>query len=135
MMNPDERTEARSDARSARFDVRGLMTEFASSTWAVMEYGWYPLLLFIATPWFLHKLGTEQYGQWMLLNAAAALSSLLSIGTSAATIKAVSTGIGRSANADVERTVNASLAIAVVGGSVLALSVGSFFWFGSDTLL
>lgn len=134
-MNPDESTEARAEVRSARLDVRGLMTEFASSAWAVMEYGWYPLLLFIATPWFLHKLGTEQYGQWMLLNAAAALSSLLNIGTSAATIKAVSTGIGRSANAEVERTVKASLAIALVGGSVLALLVGCFLWFGSDTLL
>jgi O-antigen/teichoic acid export membrane protein len=119
----------------AQFQRSALVTTFASSVWAVIEYGWYPLLLFVATPWFLHQLGTEQYGQWMLLSATAGLSGLLNAGTGAATIKAVSTGIGRAAGRDAERTVKASLAVAMVGGSAVGLLVCSLFWFAGDTLL
>ena len=101
----------------------------------MLEYGWYPLLLFIATPWFLHRLGTEQYGYWMLLTATVGFGGLLTTGTGAATIKAVSAGIGRAASGNAERAIRTSLAIAMLGGSALALLVFSIFWFAGDTLL
>src|SRR5690606_24699020 len=85
--------------------------------------------------WFLHQLGVDQYGLWMLLTATVAFGGLLNIGTSAATIKEVSAGIGRSMSSDIERTVRASLAIAIVGGGGLALLVLSGFWFAGDNLL
>jgi hypothetical protein len=127
-MSADESTEARSEAGSARFDVRRLMTELANAAWAVMEYGWYPLLLFAATPWFLRQLGREHYGHWMLLGATASLGILLSAGTGAATIKAVSKGIGRAATADVERAVKASLAVASIGGICIASMATPHAW-------
>lgn len=101
----------------------------------MLEYGWYPLLLFIATPWFLHRLGTEQYGHWMLLTATVGFGGVLNTGTGAATIKAVSAGIGRAASGDTERAVRTSLAIAMLGGSALALLVFAVFWFAGGTLL
>lgn len=112
-----------------------MLRKLASPAWAMLEYGWYPLLLFIATPWFLHRLGTEQYGHWMLLTATVGFGGVLNTGTGAATIKAVSAGIGRAAGGDVERTIRASLAIAMLGGSAMALLVFSVFWFAGGTLL
>lgn len=112
-----------------------MLRKLASPAWAMLEYGWYPLLLFIATPWFLHRLGTEQYGHWMLLTATVGFGGVLNTGTGAATIKAVSAGIGRAAGGDAERTIRASLAIAMLGGSAMALLVFSAFWFAGDTLL
>lgn len=112
-----------------------MLRKFASPAWAMLEYGWYPLLLFIATPWFLYRLGTEQYGHWMLLTAAVGFGGVLNAGTGAATIKAVSVGIGRAASDDTQRTVRASLAIAMIGGGALALVVFSVFWFAGDILL
>jgi O-antigen/teichoic acid export membrane protein len=101
----------------------------------MLEYGCYPLLLFIATPWFLHRLGTEQYGHWMLLTATVAFGGVLNTGTGAATIKAVSAGIGRAAHGETERAVRTSLGIAMLGGAALALLVFAIFWFAGGTLL
>lgn len=111
------------------------LKQLASPAWAMIEYGSYPLLLFIATPWFLHQLGTSGYGHWMLLIAAVGFGGALNAGTGAATIKAVSGGIGRAAIADIEHAVRVSLAIAILGGGTLALTVFSVFWFAGASLL
>jgi O-antigen/teichoic acid export membrane protein len=71
----------------------------------------------------------------MLLSATVGLGGVLSSGTGAATIKAVSTGIGQNAVGSAERTINASVAIAFVGGGILAAVVLSIFWFGASTVL
>lgn len=112
-----------------------MLRKFASPAWAMLEYGSYPLLLFIATPWFLHRLGTEPYGHWMLLTAVVGFGGVLNTGTGTATIKAVSAGIGRAESGAAERTVGASVAIALIGGSALALLVFCVFWFTGDKLL
>jgi O-antigen/teichoic acid export membrane protein len=109
--------------------------KLASPAWAMLEYGSYPLLLFIATPWFLHQLGTGGYGHWMLLTATVGFGGVLNAGTGAATIKAVSAGIGRSKDRDVEHTVKVSLAIAILGGGALASLVFSVFSIAGPTLL
>lgn len=112
-----------------------MLKKLVSPAWAMLEYGWYPLLLFIATPWFLHRLGAENYGHWMLLTATVGFGGVLNTGTGAATIKAISTGIGRAGRGDIEHTVRASLAIAMLGGGILAFLVFCVFWFAGGTLL
>jgi O-antigen/teichoic acid export membrane protein len=112
-----------------------MLKNLASPAWAMLEYGSYPLLLFIATPWFLHQLGTGGYGHWMLLTATVGFGGVLNAGTGAATIKAISAGIGRNDRADIEHAVRVSLAIALLGGAALALLVFSVFWFAGPTLL
>lgn len=107
----------------------------AGSAWAIMEYGSYPLLMFIATPWFLHQLGIAGYGHWMLLTATVGFGGVLNTGTGAATIKAVSAGIGRAESRDCEQAIRVSLTIAILGGGALALLVFSVFWFAGPTLL
>ena len=101
----------------------------------MLEYGSYPLLLFIATPWFLHQLGTGGYGHWMLLTATVGFGGVLNAGTGAATIKVISAGIGRSNSRNIEHAVRVSLAIAVLGGAALALLVFSVFSIAGPTLL
>lgn len=115
--------------------ARSVLKKLISPAWAMLEYGWYPLLLFIATPWFLLRLGAENYGHWMLLTATVGLGGVLNAGTGAATIKAISAGIGRAGQGDIEHTVRASLAIAMLGGGILALLVFCVFWFAGGTLL
>jgi len=110
------------------------LKRLASPAWAIMEYSSYPLLMFIATPWFLHQLGTEGYGLWMLLTASVGFGGVLNSGTGAATIKAVSAGIGRARSADTERAIRVSLATAILGGGALALLVSSVFWCAGPTV-
>ena len=115
--------------------MRALLKNFVSPAWAILEYGSYPLLLLISTPWFLHQLGTDQYGHWMLLVATISFGGVLNSGTGAATIKAVSAGIGGRVTGQSDRAVNASLAIAILGGGALALIVFCLFWFGAPVIL
>lgn len=86
----------------------------------MLEYGWYPLMIFITTPYFLHTLGAEGFGYWMLLTATAGFGSFLNAGTGAATIKQVSASYGRADGKSVGKVVRASLAIALMGGTILA---------------
>ena len=112
-----------------------MLKKFANPAWAMLEYGWYPLLLFIATPWFLHRLGTEHYGLWMLLTATVGFGGVLNTGTGAATIKAVSAGIGRAAKRDAEHAVRTALGLALLGGGTLAGLVFCVFWLAGGALL
>lgn len=112
-----------------------LIRRLISPAWAILEYASYPALLLIATPWFLHQLGTDHYGHWMLLTATVSFGGVLNAGTGASTIKAVSAGIGSDIAGQADRAVNASLAIAILGGAVLALLVYCLFWFGAPVAL
>lgn len=117
---------------STRFAV---VRHLINPAWAMLEYGWYPMLLFFTTPWFLHRLGTQQYGHWMLLSATVNFGGVLNVGTGAATIKSVSAGIGRKTDSAVTLTVKRSLALALFGGGILASLVFLAFWFGGRAFL
>jgi O-antigen/teichoic acid export membrane protein len=110
-----------------------MFSKLASPAWAVMEYGWYPLLAFIATPYLLHTLGTENYGLWMLLGSIMGVGGILSVGTGTATIKNISAGLGQADMRDVEITIRSSLAIALIGGGALAALMFGVFWFAGHT--
>lgn len=111
-----------------------MLKQLLSPAWAIMEYCSYPLLLLISTPWFLHQLGTDQYGHWMLLTATVSFGGVLNAGTGASTIKAVSAGMGSNVAGQADRAVNASFAIAILGGGALALIVFCIFWFGAPVV-
>jgi len=112
-----------------------MLGRLTGSTWAVFEYGWYPLLVFIATPWFLRQLGTELYGHWMLLTAIVGIGAVLNVGTGAATIKAVSAGRGRLDIRGVESAIRTSTGLATIGGLAVALIVLITLYFGGSVLL
>ena len=99
-----------------------------------MEYGWYPFLALVSTPYFVHTLGTEAYGHWMLLTATVAFSGILNAGTSAAVIKNVSADLGRQDTKRVEHTVRSALALSIISGIVTASVIAYIFGFMRETL-
>lgn len=109
---------------------RGLMGSF----WAVVEYVWYPALMLITTRFFIARLGTDAYGHWSLLSATIAFGVMLSIGTGAATVRAIAHGIAAHDERDVELLVRSSLAVALAGGVLLATVIFLVFAFGSTSL-
>jgi len=109
-----------------------MLKRISGSAWSVLEYGWYPLLLLVTTPWFLHRLGADNYGYWMLLTAIVGLGGVLNTGTGAATIKAVSSRLGQGKS--VERHIRSSLGIAAIGGGALSLLVIAVFQAGDGKL-
>lgn len=108
--------------------------KLSSPAWAMLEYGWYPLLVFIATPYLLYTLGPEKYGHWMLLTATVGFGTVLNIGTGAATIKQISSDRGLASGGNVEGVVRISLAIALVGGCLMAVLILGVFWLAGDVL-
>ena len=110
-----------------------MLKRLASPAWSVLEYGWYPLLVFLSTPYLLRTLGAEKFGLWMLLTATIGFGAVLNVGTGAATIKQVSAGLGRADGGAIERVVRSSLAISLVGGGLLAALIFVVFWFAGDT--
>lgn len=80
-------------------------------------------MVFVTTPYFLHVLGADGFGFWMLLTATVGFGSFLNIGTGAATIKQVSASYGRADVQNIEKVVRASLMIALLGGGALAMVI------------
>lgn len=111
-----------------------LLSKLSQPTWTVMEYGWYPLVVLISTPYFVHTLGAADYGHWMLLTATVAFGGILNAGTSAAVIKEVAAGCGGHGGTKVEGTVRSALAIAITSGGVFAAIVALVFTFFGQTL-
>lgn len=107
----------------------------ANATWALVEHAWYPLLLFATTPFFLQRLGAEQYGFWMLTLAAVGLGGVLSAGTAAATVREVAAAFGRGDCANAARKVSAGLAIAAIGGCVLVALLLAMHGLAGERLL
>jgi O-antigen/teichoic acid export membrane protein len=110
------------------------MRKLLAPAWAILEYGWYPLMVFITTPYFLHTLGAEGFGYWMLLTATVGFGSFLNVGTGAATIKQVSASYGRADEESVGKVVRASLAIALMGGGILAAIIVLVFGAAGNAL-
>jgi O-antigen/teichoic acid export membrane protein len=63
---------------------------FKNAAWSSADYAVLPLLWLVATPFFVHRLGIDQYGIWMLANAFLGFSGIFAFGLSDATIKYVS---------------------------------------------
>ena len=111
-----------------------MFQKLVSPTWAVIEYGWYPLLVLASTPYLLHSLGPKQYGMWMLLNATVSLGSVLSVGTSTGTIKQISASRGRASHKELEHIIRSSLAMALTAGILFTVIILAVFVLGGDAI-
>lgn len=110
------------------------MQKFLNPAWAILEYLWYPILVFAATPFFLKTLGADRYGLWVLLTATVGVGAILNTGTGAATIKLTSENLGKNNPDELNLVVRNALAIALVGGGCLSIAVLMVFFFGGDFL-
>lgn len=106
-----------------------------SSLWGMAEYFAYPLMMFAATPLFLHLLGSEQYGQWMLLLTFNGFGGLAGIGMGTAATKDVSAARGRGDEAGVAAAIRACLMVTILSTMALALLMVTIGWFVGPALL
>ena len=104
-----------------------MLKKLTNPIWSIFEYGSYPLMLLVATPWFLRQLGPAQYGFWMLLNAVIGFGGALNTGTGAATIKEIASRRGNNSTGTASDAVRVSLTFALLGGALLAFIVAVFF--------
>ena len=84
---------------------RSLRNASFSST----EYIFLQILMFIATPFFVSRLGVDKYGIWMLVNSVMGFMGLMSFGLSDATIKYVSAHLANKNIDGVVRVVRSTL--------------------------
>lgn len=61
-----------------------------NSVWTFLELTLYPILMIVATPLFIKKLGIEQYGLWMLISTITLGMNVLNIGVGDTNIRLIS---------------------------------------------
>lgn len=81
--------------------------------------------MLLATPFLLHRLGSSQYGVWMLVTAAITSSSFISTGFGDAALRYAAHYRGQSQRAKLEATLRVNLTINLVLGVLLALGIWS----------
>lgn len=89
---------------------------------AVEAFAW-PVLWLLATPLFLARLGSEQFGLLMFVNAIAMLGGAVGLGIGPAVIKLVAAANGRGDALDAARTVRAALTVSLSIGFLLCGAV------------
>jgi O-antigen/teichoic acid export membrane protein len=98
-----------------------------NSVWTFLEITLYPLLMIVATPVFIAKLGIDQYGLWMLINTIALGINFFNVGVGDTNIRLISRHRAEN-NSDAIRTVfrfNFSLSVFLC---LVALITGAIFW-------
>jgi O-antigen/teichoic acid export membrane protein len=91
--------------------------------WNSLDYVVLPAALLVLTPFFVHRLGSEQFGIWVLANALAGLTGVFGLGLAGATIKFVSAYHARADMLSVERVVASTLTVYGLLGIVTCLVV------------
>ena len=94
--------------------LRPALAHAPQSLWGMAEYFAYPLMMFIATPFFLAQLGAQQYGQWMLILAFTGFGGIAGLGMGTAAIKEVSAHRGRGDMPGAILSVRACLGVTLV---------------------
>lgn len=115
--------------------IRQVRSHAGASLWGMAEYFAYPLMMFAATPLFLRFLGSEQYGQWMLLLTFNGLGGLAGIGMGTAATKDVSAARGRGDEHGVSASIRACLMVTLLSTSILASLLVGIGWFVGPDLL
>ncbi len=99
-------------------------TQLVKNTfWSLLDVGLYPLLMLLATPLFIHHMGLEQYGIWMMATTVNQFMNVLNFGLGDSTIHAIATNRAENNTSKIVEQVakNWSLAITI---STLASLLG-----------
>jgi O-antigen/teichoic acid export membrane protein len=107
----------------------------SQGAWNTAEYIFFPLLMLIATPIFLHSLGARQYGQWMLLITLGSLGGWAGMGMGAATIREVASAYGQGNQNRARNYVRVAVLIVLLGTIVVGLALVCSFMLGGSRLL
>lgn len=86
------------------------------AAWAMVDQGINPLLQLALTPYFISRLGRQQFGLWVLGLTVVNMSQVISLGAGVAATKHVSADLGAGATDRAVAAVRAAVAVALVGG-------------------
>jgi O-antigen/teichoic acid export membrane protein len=102
---------------------RNVQRSLGNAGYSVLDYLAQPVLMVLAAPFLVHRLGLSQYGIWMVVSAVIGSVGMLSGGFGDAVVKYVSTYRGRKDDAGVVRTIRGTIAINGVLGGVFAAAI------------
>jgi O-antigen/teichoic acid export membrane protein len=96
---------------------------FKNSFWSFLSAGSYPVLVLIATPLFLTKLGDKQYGVWVLVNTILQLMSSVNFGLGDSSIKFISESQAKEENQHTNQIVSLMLTLSLLVASLFLASL------------
>src|SRR6266567_323178 len=96
-----------------------------NAVWNSLDYVVLPAALLFLTPFFVSRLGAQQFGIWVLANAIAGLTGVFGLGLGEATIKYVSSYRARKDWTSVGRIVQSTLTMYGALGALTALIIAS----------
>lgn len=95
----------------------------SNATYGLIEYITQPVLIVVSAPFLVSRLGFDEYGIWMLVNAFTGTVGIFHVGLGDATIKYMSAYRGRNDLSGVRRILSGTLALSVLFGGIAALSL------------
>ena len=93
--------------------------------WSGASYLAAPAVQLVCAPFLIHRLGTDVYGVWMLVNSVLAVSGLASLGLGDATIKYVAQYRAKNDPEAVVRVIRSTLTLYVLLGLLAALVISA----------
>ncbi len=110
--------------------------EFRNSVWNVADVILLPLLMLVVTPYFINKLGADNYGVWMLVNSIMVSIGVINVGIGDAAIKFVSKYKALGSKEDISRITNSGFLLTLllffavlIIGLIVALIIGKYNFF------
>ena len=114
--------------------LRNVLRLGRQGVWNSAEYIFFPLLMLVATPVFLHSLGARQYGQWMLLITLGSLGGWAGMGMGAATIREVASAHGRGDQHQASDYIRVASLIVILGTIFVGLLLICAFALGASRI-
>lgn len=95
----------------------------SNATYGLIEYITQPVLIVLSAPFLVSRLGFDQYGIWMLVNAFTGTVGIFHVGLGDATIKYISAYRGRNDAGGVRRILSGTLALSALFGCLAAVAL------------
>jgi O-antigen/teichoic acid export membrane protein len=98
-----------------------------NTAWTFLELALYPLLMIVATPVFISRLGIEQYGLWMLINTITLGMNVLNLGIGDTNIRLIARHRVTGDLASIRRIFNFNFSLSLFLCGICIL-LGFLFW-------
>ncbi len=94
-----------------------------NAAYSAADYLLAPLLMILAAPFLVSRLGLDRYGIWVLANALVGTAAVVPVGLGDATVKFVSSYRGRGGTDGVIRVIRSTLTVSLILGALVAIVV------------
>lgn len=97
------------------------LRRWRNTIFSTADHFWLLLLWAVSTPIFIHTLGEEAFGVWVLVNAVIGMGGVVSFGFGEATVRYVALYRGQRRPAEIRRIVDTTLGLYLMVGAVVAV--------------